>query len=99
MLLSCNAYAFHYDGLMLTIPGAVWHLRNHEYANAKYHFAAGVLIFLAYAAQHASTLLHQDGLALTGPVLAAWLIVDGRDLLASQFGHAARAAGYQAAAP
>ena len=82
MLLSCNVYAFHYDGLLLTIPGAVWYLRDHEYANAKHHLAAGVMIFLAYAAQHASTLVHENSLAWTGAVLAVWLIIDGRDLLA-----------------
>jgi hypothetical protein len=86
MLLSCNAYAFHYDGLLLTIPGAVWYLRDHEYASAKHHFASGVLIFLAYAAQHAST-AYRGGPALTGPVLAAWLLIDGRDLLASHIRH------------
>ncbi len=86
MLLSCNAYAFHYDGLLLTIPGAVWYLRGHEYANSKHHLAAGVAIFLAYVAQHASTLLHESSVAWTGPVLAVWLIIDGSDLLASRMG-------------
>jgi hypothetical protein len=98
MLLSCNAYAFHYDGLLLTIPGAVWYLRDHEYANKTHHVAVGVLIFFAFAAQHASSLLREDGLALTGPVLAAWLIIDGRDLFASPIVRAARAAGYETAA-
>ena len=97
MLLSCNAYAFHYDGLLLTIPGAVWYLRGRDYATGKHHLAAGVLIFLAYAAQHASTLLHQNSLALTGLVLAAWLIVDGHDLLASRIGREARTTGYEPA--
>ena len=83
MLLSCNAYAFHYDGLLLTIPGAVWYLRGHEYANEKHHLATGVAIFLAYLAQHASTLLHERSVAWTGAALAVWLIVDGRDLLAT----------------
>ena len=97
LLLSCNAYAFHYDGLLLTIPGAVWYLREHEYANAKHHREAGVLILLAYAAQHASTLLHQNSLAFTGPVLAAWLIIEGRDLLAARIGLEARAVRYEPA--
>jgi len=90
MLLSCNAYAFHYDGLLLAIPGAVWYLRDHEYANEKHHLAVGILIFFAFAAQHASSLLREDGVALTGPVLAAWLIIDGRDLFASHIGREGR---------
>jgi hypothetical protein len=97
MLLSCNAYAFHYDGLLLTIPGAVWYLRSGDYGSGKHHLAAGVLIFLAYAAQHASTLLRENSLALTGPVLAAWLIVEGHDLLASRIGLEARATNYEPA--
>jgi hypothetical protein len=81
MLLSCNVYAFHYDGLLLTISGAVWYLRGDDYESAGAHFATGVVILLAYAAQHASAMLFQGGLALTGPLLAAWLVIDARDLL------------------
>ena len=98
MVLSCNVYAFHYDGLLLAIPGAVWYLRDHEYANVKHHLAAGVLIFLAYAAQHASTLLHENSVAWTGPVLAVWLIIDGRDLLAPRIGLEAGSPRYEPAA-
>lgn len=81
MLVACNVYSFHYDGLLLAIAGAVWYLRGHEYASARRHLAIGVVILLAFIAQHASAMLVQGGVALTGPLLATWLILDARDLL------------------
>lgn len=91
MLLTCNVYSFHYDALLLTIPGAVWYLRGHEYASARSHLAIGVAISLAYVAQHLSAMVLQSGLALTGPILAAWLVFDARDLLRAR-AHLARPA-------
>ncbi len=81
MLVGCNVYSFHYDGLLLTIAGAVWFLRGREYTSSRRHLAIGVTVFCVYVVQYVQTLFADGGVALAGPLIAIWLIIDAYDLL------------------
>jgi hypothetical protein len=82
MLVSCNLYSFHYDGLLLTVAGAVWYLRAQGYASERRHLVIGALVFLVYVAQYVPTAFVHGGISATGPLVAAWLMIDALDLLA-----------------
>jgi hypothetical protein len=80
MALACGPYAFHYDGLLLAVPGLVWHLRPESYRLAWVRAGCGVMIVTTYALQHLGAWIVQRGCPLTGLAIGAWLVLEALDL-------------------
>lgn len=79
--IACSPYAFHYDGLLLALPGLVWYFRPSSYFAPGMRRACGVAIALAYGVQHLDGWILRRGVPLTGVVVAAWLAAEALDLL------------------
>jgi hypothetical protein len=78
--VTCNAYLFIYDGLLLALPGLIWHLSRAQYRSAACHWTAGIAVLVIYFWQHLSTWFVQGGLSLVGPAAGIWLIAEAWDL-------------------
>jgi hypothetical protein len=80
MALACGPYAFHYDGLLLAVPGLVWYLRPESYRVAWVRAGCGVMIVTTYVLQHLGAWIVQGGYPLTGLAIAGWLVLEALDL-------------------
>ena len=79
-VVCCNAYLFVYDGLLLALPGIVWHVRRAHYRSAACHRTAGLAVLLIYIWQHLSTWFVHGAWPLVGPAVGVWLIAEAWDL-------------------
>jgi hypothetical protein len=79
--LACGPYAFHYDGLLLAIPGLVWCFQPWSYRSPGSHRLGGIAILATYTLQQIDGWILQRGVALTGLSITAWLVLDAVDLL------------------
>ncbi|MBI4864527.1 MAG: DUF2029 domain-containing protein [Candidatus Riflebacteria bacterium] len=78
--VASNYYLWFYDGLLVLIPGAVWFLARDGYGSPALHALAGALLGATFIWQHLSLFWLQGGPALTGALLALWLVVESLDL-------------------
>lgn len=78
---SCAPYGFHYDALLLALPGLVWHFQPSSFRTRHAHPWCGLAILVTYVVQHLGGWVLQRGVPLTGVAVAAWLVVDALDLL------------------
>jgi hypothetical protein len=80
--LACGPYAFHYDGLLLAVPGLVWYLRPESYGSYRLRVATGATILTTYVVQILGAWFVQGHFRwpLTGLAIAAWLVLDAIDL-------------------
>ena len=82
--LACGPYAFHYDGLLLAIPGLAWYLQRETYLTSRSHMWCGVFVWLAYVVQHLNGWVLQRNPSLTGFLLTGWLVAEALDLLRAE---------------
>jgi Glycosyltransferase family 87 len=80
-VVCCNTYLFVYDGLLLALPGIVWHVRRSEYRSAACHRTAGIAMLVIYIWQHLSTWFVHGAWPLVGPAAGLWLIAEAWDLI------------------
>jgi hypothetical protein len=77
----CNAYLFVYDGLLLALPGIVWHLHRAQYRSTACHWTAGMALLVIYVWQHVGTWFVHGAWPLVGPAAGVWLIAEAWDLV------------------
>jgi hypothetical protein len=77
----CNAYLFVYDGLLLALPGIVWHVCRAQYRSAACHRTAGFAVLVIYIWQHLGTWFVHGAWPLVGPAAGVWLIAEAWDLV------------------
>ena len=77
----CNMYLFVYDGLLLALPGIVWHVRRADYRSAACHRTAGIALLVIYIWQHLGTWFVHGAWPLVGPAAGFWLVAEAWDLV------------------
>jgi len=82
LAVSANLYVYFYDGLLLLVPGIVWHVRRADYASRGRHRLIGICIFLVFVVGYARIFLAPYGVSWAGMLIAIWLLCEAADLLA-----------------
>jgi hypothetical protein len=82
LAVSANLYVYFYDGLLLLVPGIVWHVRRADYASRGRHRLIGICIFLVFVIGYARIFLAPYGVSWAGMLIAIWLLCEAADLLA-----------------
>lgn len=80
--LACGPYAFHYDGLLLAVPGLVWYFQPEGYGTSWVRASSGAMILATYVLQLLGAWFLQGRLPwpLTGLAITAWLALEAIDL-------------------
>ena len=80
LAVACNPYMYIYDGLLLVIPGLVWHAGRHHYASVTCWRICGFGLAGVFFSQHFSYFVFGGGPAIAGAAAWVWLLAEVYDL-------------------
>lgn len=76
LAVACNPYMYIYDGLLLVIPGLVWHAGRHQYASVTCRRICGFGLAGVFFWQHVSYFVFGGGPAIAGAAAWVWLMAE-----------------------